>query len=57
MYVAFRASAQLKTVHRALKEMDFLFSNTRQKGLMSKKDHKIHVQFARKAIKKVGSEL
>ena len=49
-----QSECSTQTVHRALKEMDFLFLNTRQKGLMSKKDHMARVQFARKAIKKVG---
>ena len=46
-----------RTIHRALKKMDFHYVNTRQKGLTSKKDHKLRVTFASKAIKKVGPDL
>ena len=41
-----QSECSAQTVRRALNEKDFLFSNTRQKGLISKKDHKVHVQFA-----------
>ena len=37
--------------------MDYRFLNTSQKGLLSQKDHKLRIKFAKKAMKKVGSEL
>ena len=46
-----------QTIRRALKKMDFRYLNTRQKGLMNKKDHKLRVLFAKKAVKKVGADL
>jgi len=46
-----------RTVNRAVQDMGYHYLNTRQKGLMSKKDHSIRVEFARKCAETVGPDL
>ena len=46
-----------RTVARIMKDAGYHFLNTRQKGLMNKKDHKLRVQFAKKAIEQIGPSL
>ena len=45
------------TIYRRLKELGYRFMNTRQKGLMSKRDHELRLKFAKKCVAKIGDSL